>query len=77
MVEGQGAILIVAGLVVGTAGALLLTRLLSGMLYGVGTRDPLTFAAVPIVLAAVAFLATLVPAWKAAGVDPVIALREE
>jgi putative ABC transport system permease protein len=77
MVVGQGAILIAAGLVVGTAGALLLTRLLSGMLYGVGTHDPLTFAAVPLVLAAVAFLATLVPAWKAAGVDPVIALREE
>jgi putative ABC transport system permease protein len=77
MVVGQGAILIAAGLVVGTAGALLLTRLLSGMLYGVGTHDPLTFGAVPLVLAAVAFLATLVPAWKAAGVDPVIALREE
>jgi putative ABC transport system permease protein len=77
MVVGQGAILIVAGLVVGTAGALLLSRLLRGMLYGVGTHDPLTFAAVPLVLAAVAFLATLVPARKAAGVDPVIALREE
>jgi putative ABC transport system permease protein len=47
------------------------------MLYGVGARDPLTFAVVPFVLAAVALLATLAPAWKAARVDPVIALREE
>ena len=52
-------------------------RLLAGMLYGVGTHDPATFATVPVVLAAVAFLATMVPAWRAARVDPVIALRAE
>jgi ABC-type antimicrobial peptide transport system permease subunit len=77
MVLGQGALLVVTGLVVGIGGALLLSKFLKGMLYGVGTRDPITFAAVPFFLAAVAFVATLVPAWKAARVDPVIALREE
>ncbi len=77
MVLGQGAVLVGAGIVVGVGGALLLSRLLSGMLYGVGTRDPLTFTALPLVLAAVALLATLVPAWRAARIDPVIALREE
>jgi predicted permease len=77
MVLGQGALLVVTGLVVGIGGALLLSKFLKGMLYGVGTRDPITFAAVPFFLAAVAFVATLVPAWKAARVDLVIALREE
>lgn len=47
------------------------------MLYGVGARDAWTFAVAPFVLCAVAFLATLFPASKAARVDPVIALREE
>lgn len=77
MVLGQGAMLVAAGVVAGLASAFLLSRFLSGMLYGVGARDPITFTAVPVALAAVAFLATLVPAWKAARVDPVIALREE
>jgi predicted permease len=77
MVLGQGAVLVGVGVVCGVGGALLLSRFLGGMLYGVSTRDPITFAAVPFVLGTVALLATLVPAWKAARVDPVVALREE
>ena len=77
MVVGQGALLVGAGILIGTVGALLLSTVLGGMVYGVGVRDPLTFAAVPLLLTFVALLATLVPAWRAARVDPVIALREE
>jgi predicted permease len=77
MVLKQGAILALGGIAVGLAGAVALTRLLASLLYGVGTHDPLTFATVPIVLGTVALLASLVPAWRAARVDPVIALRSE
>jgi predicted permease len=77
MVLGQGGLLVVVGVIVGIGGALLLSKFLKGMLYGVGTHDPVTFVAVPVVLGIVAFMATLIPAWKAARVDPVIALREE
>jgi putative ABC transport system permease protein len=77
MVMKQGATLVALGIVVGLGGALMLSRLLGGMLYGVSARDPVTFAVVPLLLAMVALLATLVPAWRAARVDPVIALREE
>jgi predicted permease len=77
MIMRQGAVLVVAGLVVGLGGAWALSRFLGGLLYGISARDPLTFVVVPAVLAAVAMLATLVPAWRASRVDPVIALREE
>jgi putative ABC transport system permease protein len=75
MVLRQGMRLVLAGLVLGVAGALLATRLISGLLYGVGTTDPLTFAGVGLVLMAVAAAACLVPARRAATVDPIIALR--
>jgi predicted permease len=77
MVLGQGLALVSVGILLGLCGAFALSRLLGGMLYGVGARDPLTFVAVPVVLGTVALLATIAPAWKAARVDPVIALREE
>jgi predicted permease len=77
MVLAQGGTLVGIGILLGVAGALGLSRLLDSLLFGVGARDPLTFVSVPIVLAVVALLATMVPAWKAAHVDPVIALREE
>ncbi|MEY4095946.1 MAG: hypothetical protein RLZZ53_3145 [Acidobacteriota bacterium] len=57
-------------------GAFVLTRTLSGLVYGVGTLDPLTFVAVPVLLSAVALLACLVPARRAASVDPIMTLRQ-
>jgi ABC-type antimicrobial peptide transport system permease subunit len=77
LVMSQGLTLVVGGVIVGLGGAFLVSRLLGNVLYGVGTHDPVTFVTVPVVLAAIAMLATVVPAWRAARVDPVIALRAE
>jgi putative ABC transport system permease protein len=63
------------GLGIGLAGALLLSRLLESLLFGVGPTDPVTLAAVTIVLLGVALVAASVPAWRAARVEPVVALR--
>jgi putative ABC transport system permease protein len=68
---------IAVGIAVGLAGAFVLTRLLASLLYEVGTVDVPTFAAVAALLAAVAWLAVLVPARRAARVDPLSALRGE
>jgi putative ABC transport system permease protein len=77
MIVRQGALLAVAGISIGMALALMLTRFLSGMLYGVTTTDGRTYLAVPFVLGAVVILASLLPARRAAGVDPMHALRCE
>jgi putative ABC transport system permease protein len=76
LVLGQGMLLTAVGLVLGLAGAAALTRTLSGLVYGVGTLDPLTFAAVPALLAVVALLACFLPARRAASVDPITTLRQ-
>ena len=65
------------GLVVGILGAFALTRLLSSLLYEVKPADPLTFVTVSLVLGAVSLVASYIPAWRAARVDPVVALRYE
>jgi predicted permease len=75
-VVGHGALLVSAGIVAGVAGAAILTRLLSSFLYGVRAIDPLAFAVAAAVLLGVGLLAALVPAWRAARVDPIIVLRE-
>ncbi|HEV2246734.1 MAG TPA: ABC transporter permease, partial [Terriglobia bacterium] len=77
MVVAQGLRLILIGLVCGIAGALALTRFLSGMLYGIKPTDPLTFIAVSVILIAVALAACYIPARRAAKVDPMVALRYE
>ncbi len=77
LVLRQGMTLALTGVVVGVAGALALTRLLTSQLYGVRPSDPLTLGVVACVLAGVALLATIVPALRATRVDPIITLREE
>jgi putative ABC transport system permease protein len=77
LVVGQGMTLAAAGVAIGLGGALALTRLLSAQLFGIGATDPATYILVSLLLAAIALLATLVPALRATRVDPVVALREE
>ena len=77
LVVGQGLLLARLGVGIGLAASFALTRLMTSLLFGVNAVDPLTFAAVPVLLAVVAFLACWIPARRAARVDPVVALRYE
>ncbi len=65
------------GIAAGLIGALALTRAMASLLFGVTANDPLTFSAVALILGIVAFAATVIPARRAIGVDPMVALREE
>jgi ABC-type antimicrobial peptide transport system permease subunit len=69
--------LVVIGLAIGLPAAFAMGKGLSGLLYGVRGSDPLTFIGIPLLLAAVALLASLVPARRATKVEPIIALRNE
>jgi ABC-type antimicrobial peptide transport system permease subunit len=65
------------GIVIGIGIALMLTRVMSAFLFGVGPMDPITYVAVAAVLAGMTLLATYLPAYRASHVDPVLALRGE
>jgi len=77
LVVRQGMGLAGIGIVVGLVGAAALTRVMTSLLFGVSTTDALIFGTVPALLGAVAFAATVIPAWRATRVDPMVALREE
>jgi len=77
MIVGQGLSLTLVGIVIGSAGAFALTRLIASLLYGVSPTDPITFFAVAILLSAVALLACYLPARRATRIDPLVALRYE
>ena len=77
LVVRQGLALTLTGILLGTAGAYTVTRLLRSLLYGVGERDPVTFVGVAVLLGAVALVASWLPARRAARVDPLAAMRAE
>jgi predicted permease len=77
LIAGDGARAVVPGVLLGLGGAMILTRTMRSMLYGVGTGDPIAFASGSIALLAVAVLACWVPARRAARVDPMTAMRAE
>jgi predicted permease len=76
-IVGHGALLVIAGIGVGLAGAAAITRLLASFLYGVNAIDPIAFAAAAAALMSVGLLAALIPAWRAGTTDPLVALREQ
>jgi predicted permease len=77
LVTLQGIKLAAVGLAIGLTGALLSTRLLAFLLYGVSATDPLTFAGVAVVFLVIVLLASYIPAYRASRVDPMVALRYE
>src|SRR6202050_1403290 len=77
VIVGHGLRLVLVGLSIGVAAALVVTRWMSSVLFDVQPTDPLTFAAVAVLLTAVAFLASYIPARRAMRVDPMVALRYE
>lgn len=77
MVVRQGALLAAIGAAAGLAASFFATQLVKSQLYGIGATDPITFAAVPVLLMGVALLASYVPARRATRVDPIVVLREE
>ena len=73
----ETALMLTSGVAIGLVLAALTGKVVSGLLYEVGTLDPLAFTIAPLVLASAALLATWLPARRAARVDPMVALRAE
>jgi ABC-type antimicrobial peptide transport system permease subunit len=76
LVLGRGLILVAIGVAAGIGVAASVSRLISNLLFGVSPLDPVTFIAVPLLLAAMAIVASSIPALRATRIDPAIALRE-
>lgn len=72
----QGMVLVIIGVGIGLVAAYLLTRLVASLLYDVSARDPFTFVGVPVLIALISLMASLVPAYKATKVDPIKVLRD-
>jgi putative ABC transport system permease protein len=77
VIVGHGLRLVLLGLCIGVAGAFVVTRWMSSVLFGVTPTDPLTFTVVAFVLCSVALLASYIPARRAMRVDPIVTLRYE
>jgi putative ABC transport system permease protein len=77
MILGEGLRLTLAGIALGVAGSIVLTRLISNLLFGVTPTDPITFIFVCMVLVLCALAASFVPARRATALDPTVALRSE
>jgi ABC-type antimicrobial peptide transport system permease subunit len=77
LVLARGVKLAGAGIAVGFLGAFGATRLLQSMLFGITATDPLTYGTMAVAVAAIALLACALPAWRAATVDPLVALRQD
>jgi ABC-type lipoprotein release transport system permease subunit len=77
LIVALGFRLAVAGIILGMAGALALTRVLTSLLFGITPNDPITFGAVALLLVGLALLACYIPARRATKVDPMVALRYE
>ena len=77
MIVRHSLVLVAVGVAIGLLGAWAVTRVMASLLYGVSTTDGLTFIGPPLILVAVALLASYFPARRAARVDPTVALRSE
>jgi ABC-type antimicrobial peptide transport system permease subunit len=77
LVARHGITLVAIGIAIGLAAAFGLTRSIQSLIFGIAPNDPLTFATVALVLSTVALIACGVPAWRAARIDPILALRQE
>ena len=77
LVVRQGMSVAVTGMVLGLAGAFVLTRFMRALLFGVQASDPVTFAAIAAALTVVVLVACYVPARRAARIDPIVSLRTE